>query len=73
MPLTTAQKQALKTAINENPVWAAYPQNSDGLLDFEQAKYVRRPFDPSVVQMVGLYQALGLLTAQEAAAVLANG
>lgn len=33
MPLTTAQKQALKTAINENPVWAAYPQNSDGYAD----------------------------------------
>lgn len=44
-----------------------------GLLDFEQAKYVRRPFDPAVIQMVGMYQALGLLTAQEAAAVLANG
>lgn len=61
MPLTTAQKQALKTAINENPVWAAYPQNSDGYADL------------AAVQMVGLYQALGLLTAQEAAAVLANG
>ena len=44
-----------------------------GLLDFEQAKYVRRPFDPAVIQMVGMYQALGLLTAQEASEVLANG
>lgn len=44
-----------------------------GLLDFEQAKYVRRPFDPAVVQMVGMYQALKLLTAEEAEAVLANG
>lgn len=44
-----------------------------GLLDYEQAKYVRRPFDGAVIQMVGMYQALGLLTTQEAAAVLANG
>lgn len=44
-----------------------------GLLDFEQAKYVRRPFDPAVAQMVGMYQALGILTAGEATAVLANG
>lgn len=33
MALTLAQKQALKTAINANPTWAAYPQNSDGYAD----------------------------------------
>ena len=30
MPLRTTQLQALKTAINGNPTWDAYPQTSDG-------------------------------------------
>lgn len=33
MALTLAQKQTLKAAINGNPTWAAYPQNSDGYAD----------------------------------------
>lgn len=66
---------AFNSSFETSPMLSADQKNMirTGLLDFEQAKYVRRPFDPSVVQMVGLYQALGLLTAQEAAAVLANG
>jgi hypothetical protein len=55
--LTAEQKAAIRT----------------GLLDFAQAQYIRRPFEPAVVQMISLYQALGLLTAEEAAGVLADG
>ncbi len=33
MALTLAQKQTLKAAIDGNPTWAAYPQNSDGYAD----------------------------------------
>lgn len=34
--LTTAQLQALKTAINGNPTWAAYPMGSDGYFALAQ-------------------------------------
>jgi len=37
MALTTAQLQTLKTAINGNPTWAAYPQTSDGYTDLAAA------------------------------------
>lgn len=33
MALSTSQLQTLKTAINANPTWAAFPQNSDGYAD----------------------------------------
>lgn len=33
MALTLTQKQALKAAIDGNPTWAAYQQNSDGYAD----------------------------------------
>lgn len=40
---------------------------------FRMASYIRRPFEPAVLQMIGLYQALGFLTAEQAAAVIAQG
>lgn len=44
-----------------------------GLEDFKEAKYIERPFRPDVLMLVGLYQALGLLTAAQADAVRAVG
>lgn len=37
MALTTQQTAALKTAINANQVWAAYPNNGDGWYDLARA------------------------------------
>lgn len=37
-----------------------------GLEDFKEAKYIERPFRPDVLTLIGLYQALGLLTAEQA-------
>lgn len=37
MALTTQQKTALKTAINANPTWAAYPMTGDGYFDLARA------------------------------------
>lgn len=45
MALTLAQKQALKAAINGNPTWAAFPQNSDGY--FALAQVLNVPADPA--------------------------
>ena len=45
MALTTAQKQALKAAIIENPTWAAFPMNSDGY--FELAAVLNQPANPA--------------------------
>lgn len=36
MSLTTTQLQALKTAINANPTWAAYPMGADGYFALAQ-------------------------------------
>lgn len=44
-----------------------------GLEDFRLSKHVKRPFEPQVQQMLGLYRALGLLTAEEAAEILGHG
>lgn len=44
-----------------------------GLEDFRLSEWVVRPFEPQVAQMLGLYQALGLLTAEEAAEILSHG
>lgn len=35
--MTPAQLQTLKTAINANPTWAAYPNNGDGWYDLARA------------------------------------
>lgn len=37
MALTSQQLNTLKTAINANPVWAAYPMNGDGYFDLARA------------------------------------
>lgn len=44
-----------------------------GLEDFKESKYIERPFRPDVLMLLGLYQALGLLTAQEVAAITEAG
>lgn len=44
-----------------------------GLEDFRLSEWVVRPFEPQVAQMLGLYQSLGLLTADEVAGVLSHG
>lgn len=36
MALTPSQLQTLKTAINNNPTWAAYPQTGDGYFNLAQ-------------------------------------
>ena len=45
MALTLAQKQTLKAAINNNPTWAAYPQNGDGYADL--AVVLNQPASPA--------------------------
>lgn len=55
--LTTEQKALIRT----------------GLEDFRQVAYIRRPFEASVLQMVGLYESLGLLTQAEADTIRAAG
>lgn len=44
-----------------------------GLEDFKEAKYIERPFRPDVLQLLGLYEALGLLSKAQADAVRAAG
>lgn len=55
--LTAEQKAAIRT----------------GLEDYRMAQNLRRPFDARVQQMLGLYQALGLLTAERVAEIMAAG
>lgn len=55
--LTAEQKAAIRT----------------GLEDYRMAQNIRRPFDARVQQMLGLYVALGLLTAERAAEIVAAG
>ena len=55
--LTTEQKAAIRT----------------GLEDYRMAENIRRPFDARVQQMLGMYVALGLLTADRAAEIVAAG
>lgn len=54
--LTDEQKAAMRT----------------GLEDYRTAENIAKPFEPGVFAMVGMYQALGLLTPERAAEVL-NG
>lgn len=54
--LTAEQKATLRT----------------GLEDYRTAENIAKPFELGVFQMVGMYQALGILTAERAAEVL-NG
>lgn len=44
-----------------------------GLENYRTSGSVARPFLPEVVQMIGLYQALGMLTAEEAKNILEAG
>lgn len=44
-----------------------------GLEDFDKATGINKPFLPAVQQMLALYQALGLLTAERVTAILAAG
>lgn len=55
--LTTEQKAAIRS----------------GLEDFREAKYIERPFRPDVLQLIGLYQTIGILSAEQADAVRAAG
>lgn len=40
---------------------------------FKMAGHINRPFEPDVLQMIGLYQALGMITSETAASVIAVG
>lgn len=55
--LTGAQKAAIRS----------------GLEDFREAKYIERPFRAEVLQLIGLYQAIGILSAEQADAVRSAG
>lgn len=55
--LTTEQKAALRT----------------GLEDYKVAENIQRPFDARVQQMLGMYVAMGLLTAERMAAIIEAG
>lgn len=44
-----------------------------GLEDFKEAKYIERPFRPDVLQLLSLYEAIGLLSKAQADAVRAAG
>jgi hypothetical protein len=44
-----------------------------GLEDFREAKYIERPFRPDVLALIGLYQSIGILSAEQADAVRAAG
>lgn len=54
--LTLAQKRTIRT----------------GLKDFESAQGITVPLDDRVLGMLGLYQAVGILTADELAAIVAG-
>ena len=86
IPLSHVQFRDLfgdkKTAIDAfNAKYEQHPALSDeqkdgirtGLEDFRRSTYVARPFIPQVLQMVGLYEALGLLTEEDAARILGAG
>lgn len=55
--LTAAQKAAIRS----------------GLEDFKEARYIERPFRPDVLALIGLYQSIGILSAEQADAVRAAG
>ena len=55
--LTAAQKAAIRS----------------GLEDFREAKYIERPYRADVLGLIGLYEAIGLLTKEQADAVRAAG
>lgn len=55
--LTVEQKAAIRT----------------GLEDYRMAENIARPFDGRVQAMLGMYQALGLLTAERAVEIMAAG
>lgn len=44
-----------------------------GLEDFKEAKYIERPFRADVLQLIGLYESIGLLSKAQADAVRAAG
>lgn len=44
-----------------------------GLEDFKEAKYIERPFRSDVLQLIGLYQSIGILSAEQADTVRAAG
>lgn len=44
-----------------------------GLEDFKEAKYIERPFRADVLQLIGLYEFIGLLSKEQADAVRAAG
>lgn len=86
LPLTKFQfrklfgaKQGLVDEFNAsfetNPALTAELKRAirSGLENYRTSGNVARPFLPEVVQMVGLYQALGMLTAEEAKNILEAG
>lgn len=44
-----------------------------GLEDFKEARYIERPFRADVLALIGLYQTIGILSAEQADAVRAAG
>lgn len=44
-----------------------------GLEDFKEARYIERPFRADVLALIGLYQTIGILSAEHADAVRAAG
>jgi len=55
--LTAEQKAAIRT----------------GLEDYRMAEYIARPFDKRVGTLLGMYQAMGLRTAERVAEIMAAG
>jgi hypothetical protein len=73
---------AAKNAVDSfNFGYAAHPALTDaqkatirtGLEDFREAQYIERPFRPEVLQLIGLYEALGILSAEQAAQIVSAG
>lgn len=86
LPLTKFQfrklfgaKQGLidefNASLEANPALSAELKRAirSGLENYRTSGSVARPFLPEVVQMIGLYQALGMLTAEEAQNILEAG
>lgn len=66
---------AFNAAFESHPVLTAEQKAviRSGLEDFKESKYIERPFRADVSMLLGLYQAVGLLTPAEVSAIVGAG
>lgn len=66
---------AFNTGFESSPLLSAAQKAAirSGLEDFKEARYIERPFRSDVLSLIGLYQAIGILSAEQADAVRAAG